>query len=117
MIAGLVIGAVTCYQLLFNEVLDRLAQFATLKAMGFSNGYLCRIVVGQALILSVIGFVLGLAVTVGADATSRSRTMLPIQADGTALAADIPAHRRACAYWPGWLRCDGSLPPIRRTLY
>src|SRR6185437_16745045 len=44
MVAGLVIGAVTCYQLLFNEFLDRLAQFATLKAMGFSNAYLCVVV-------------------------------------------------------------------------
>ena len=90
MIAGLVIGAVTCYQLLFNEVLDRLAQFATLKAMGFSNGYLCRVVVGQALFLSVIGFVVGLAITVGADAYVSARTMLPIQADGTALLLIFP---------------------------
>ena len=90
MIAGLVIGAVTCYQLLFNEVLDRLAQFATLKAMGFSNGYLCRVVVGQALFLSVIGFAVGLAITVGADAYVSARTMLPIQADGTALLLIFP---------------------------
>jgi putative ABC transport system permease protein len=90
MVAGLVIGMVTCYQLLFNEVLDRLGQFATLKAMGFSNLFLCLIVVGQALILSIVGFAVGLALTVGADRYVAARTMLPIKADETALLVIFP---------------------------
>lgn len=90
MVAGLVIGAVTCYQLLFNEVLDRLAQFATLKAMGFSNAYLCRVVVGQALFLSLTGFAVGLGLTVAAERYIASRTMLPIRPDDTALVLIFP---------------------------
>jgi putative ABC transport system permease protein len=96
MVAGLVIGMVTCYQLLFNEVLDRLSQFATLKAMGFSNVFLCLIVVGQALILSLAGFVLGLLLTVGADHYVSVRTMLPIRADGTALLLIFPLTVGMC---------------------
>ena len=62
MLAGLVIGAITCYQILFNEIVDRLDQYAMLKAMGFSDGFLKRIVLEQAFLLSCGGFVLGLAV-------------------------------------------------------
>jgi len=96
MIAGLVIGTVTCYQLLFNEVLDRLGQFATLKAMGFSNAFLCMIVIGQALLLSIIGFVAGLALTVAADHYVAAKTMLPISANGTALALIFPLTLGMC---------------------
>ncbi|MGH6982005.1 MAG: ABC transporter permease [Stellaceae bacterium] len=90
MVAGLVIGAVTCYQLLFNEVLDRLAQFATLKAMGFSDLYLCRVVIGQALFLSLTGFAVGLLLTVVAERYIADRTMLPIHASTTALLLIFP---------------------------
>ena len=60
MLAGLVIGALTCYQILFNEIVDRLPQYATLKAMGFGNGFLRRVVLEQAALLTVCGFALGL---------------------------------------------------------
>ena len=50
--ARLVIGAITCYQILFNEIVDRIKQYATLKAMGFSNAFLRRIILEQALLLS-----------------------------------------------------------------
>ncbi|HEX4111432.1 MAG TPA: FtsX-like permease family protein [Stellaceae bacterium] len=96
MIAGLVIGTVTCYQLLFNEVLDRLSQFATLKAMGFSNAFLCMIVTGQALLLSVIGFAVGYLLTVGADHYVAGKTMLPIRADETALVLIFPLTVGMC---------------------
>ncbi|HXE17365.1 MAG TPA: ABC transporter permease [Stellaceae bacterium] len=96
MVAGLVIGAVTCYQLLFNEVLDRLAQFATLKAMGFSNAYLCVVVAGQALFLSLIGFAAGFALTEVTDAYVSGRTMLPIHPDPVALAIIFPLTVGMC---------------------
>jgi putative ABC transport system permease protein len=64
--AGLVIGVINCYQVLFNEVSDRLAQYATLKAMGFSNWFLRRIIFEQALVLSWIGFAVGLVFSIAA---------------------------------------------------
>src|SRR5262249_23321250 len=44
MLAGIVIGAITCYQILFNEIVDRLEQYAMLKAMGFSDAFIRRII-------------------------------------------------------------------------
>ena len=63
MVAGLVIGVLICYQVLFNEINDHLTQFATLRAIGFPNGFLSRIVVEEALIVSLVGFGLGSAVS------------------------------------------------------
>jgi putative ABC transport system permease protein len=60
MIAGLVIGALTCYQILYNQIVDHAAQYATLKAMGFAPGFLRGIVLEQALLLSGGAFILGL---------------------------------------------------------
>lgn len=60
LVIGFIIGTIICYQILFNEITDHMPQYATLKAMGFSDGFLRRVVLQQALLLSVIGFVPGL---------------------------------------------------------
>ena len=62
-IAGLVVGTMVCYQILFNEITDHLSQFATLRAMGYSDGFLRRIILEQASLLSVAGFAVGIAAT------------------------------------------------------
>jgi putative ABC transport system permease protein len=77
-IAGLVIGTITCYQLLYNEVLDRLKQFATLKAMGFNDGFLRAAIWGQAMLIWILGFAAGLAFAAAADRYLAFRTALPI---------------------------------------
>lgn len=61
-IAGLLVGTMVCYQILFNEITDHLAQFATLRAMGYSDGFIRRIILEQASLLSVAGFAVGIAV-------------------------------------------------------
>jgi len=63
MLAGLVIGAITCYQILFNEIVDRFAQYATLRAMGFSDRFFRRVILEQAVLLSVGGFLAGAVLT------------------------------------------------------
>ena len=59
MLSGLVIGSVTCYQILFIEIMDRIKQYAMLKAMGFSDAFLRRIILEQSILLSCGGFALG----------------------------------------------------------
>jgi putative ABC transport system permease protein len=54
---GVVVGTVICFLILSTEVADRLAEFATLKAIGYTNGYLNRLVMLQALLLALAGFV------------------------------------------------------------
>jgi len=61
LIVGFVIGVIICYQILFNEITDHMPQFATLKAVGFSKPFLMAVVMKEALLLSVVGFLPGLA--------------------------------------------------------
>jgi putative ABC transport system permease protein len=62
-VLGLVVGGVICYQVLSSDIADHIAEYATLKAIGNSNGYLIGVVVAQALILSVGGFFPGIALS------------------------------------------------------
>jgi putative ABC transport system permease protein len=78
MLAGLVIGTINCYQVLYNEISDRLPQFATLKAMGFSNAYLRRVILEQSFVLSLSGFAVGLTLSYLADYYIASQTVLPV---------------------------------------
>lgn len=78
MLAGLVIGIINCYQVLYNEVSDRLPQYATLKAIGFANSFLHRVILGQAVVLAVTGFASGAAFSYFADRYIAAHSMLPV---------------------------------------
>jgi putative ABC transport system permease protein len=56
---GLVVGGVVVYQILFADVNDQLPEYATLKAMGYLDGDLFKIVLQEAIILSALGFIPG----------------------------------------------------------
>lgn len=58
-VMGLVVGMVIVYQILFADIAGHLSEYATLKAMGYSNGYLSCVVLGAAVILAVVGFIPG----------------------------------------------------------
>jgi putative ABC transport system permease protein len=62
---GFVVGLAICYQVLFSEISDRLAEFATLKAMGYTNLGLLGIVVEESVYLALFGFAAGLVVSLG----------------------------------------------------
>mgnify|MGYP006276894891 CR=1 FL=1 len=106
MLAGLVIGAITCYQILFNEIVDRIKQYATLKAMGFTNAYLRRVILEQAILLSFGGFSIGVAAAWAVYRYLAKETALAVQlstaasglifvlAAGMAVGASLLAVRR-----------------------
>ncbi len=78
---GLVVGMVIVYQILFSDIAGHLKEYATLKAMGYSNGYLRRVVLGAALILAGLGFVPGfVAATLLYDVVGAG-TFLPLHMD------------------------------------
>jgi putative ABC transport system permease protein len=56
---GLVVGGVVVYQILFADVNDQLPEYATLKAMGYLDRDLFKVVLQEATILSALGFVPG----------------------------------------------------------
>jgi putative ABC transport system permease protein len=64
-IVGFFIGFVVVYQILYTEVTNHLPHYATMKAMGFTDRYLVKVVVSQAIILAVLGYLPGFSLAVG----------------------------------------------------
>lgn len=62
---GFVIGVFICYQILFTDISDHLPQLATMKALGYQDRDLVRLVLKQAMLLGVLGFVPAVAATFG----------------------------------------------------
>ncbi len=60
---GFIVGAVICYQIISTDVAEHLAEYATLKAIGYAGGYLNGTVLREALWLAVLGFLPGLALS------------------------------------------------------
>lgn len=77
-VIGFVVGLVIVYQVLSSDVSDHLAEYATLKAMGYSNHYLLGVFAQEALLLAVLGFVPGLGITLALYDRAASATTLPI---------------------------------------
>lgn len=72
------VGMIIVYQILYSDVLNHLPQFATLKAMGFADGYLLRIVMSEGLILSLIGFWPGLLAAIVLTTMAQAVILLPV---------------------------------------
>ena len=77
------VGAIIVYQILFADVSDHLAEYATLKAMGYPDRYLFGVVFQEAAILAVLGYVPGILITVALYRIAGDATKLPVQMTGT----------------------------------
>lgn len=77
-VLGFIVGIVIVYQILYTDVADHLAEYATLKAMGYTNLYLLAVVFQEALMLSVLGFVPGFLLSNGLYTLTRNATSLPL---------------------------------------
>ena len=62
-VVGFIVGTAIVYQVLSSDIANHLAEYATLKAMGYGPGYLAGVVLTQALILAVLGFAPGWAIS------------------------------------------------------
>ncbi|MEG5019858.1 ABC transporter permease DevC [Microcoleus sp. AT8-B5] len=77
-IIGFVVGLIIVYQILYSDVSDHLAEYATLKAMGYSDRYLVGVLIQEALLLAVLGFMPGIVLANGLYSLAQSATLLPI---------------------------------------
>ncbi|CBN54813.1 MULTISPECIES: ABC transporter permease DevC [Kamptonema] len=75
---GFMVGVIIVYQVLSTDVSDHLAEYATFKAMGYRSMYLLSIVFEEALILSILGFLPGVGISVGLYSLTRKATNLPM---------------------------------------
>jgi len=73
-----VVGVVIVYQILYSNIATQLIAYATLKAIGYANGYLLNVVFQQALILALLGYIPGFLFSVGLYSFAMDVTKLPI---------------------------------------
>jgi len=55
-LVGLVVGGIIVYQILYSDVSDHLAEYATLKAIGYNDNFVVAIILQEALILALLAF-------------------------------------------------------------
>jgi putative ABC transport system permease protein len=63
-ILGFLIGMMVISQTVYATTMDNIEEFATLKAIGASPGFVIRVVVIQSVICGLVGFVLGVTVSI-----------------------------------------------------
>jgi len=77
-IMAILVGSIIVYQILYSDVTDHLPEYATMKAMGYPDRYLFKIVLQQSSILSIFGFFPGVVVAEFLYRVARDATHLPL---------------------------------------
>lgn len=77
-ILGFVVGSVICYQILSAGVVEHLTEYATLRAMGYTNWYLSWVVLQESIILAIAGYLPGIALTYFLYSILGNLTGLPV---------------------------------------
>jgi putative ABC transport system permease protein len=79
LLVAAIVGLVILNQTLSAQITRQLPQFATLKAMGYSDGYLAGLMVMLAIIMSTISYVPAAAIAAALYSAVRGATKLPIE--------------------------------------
>ena len=77
-IVGFIVGIVIVYQILYSDVSDHLPEYATLKAMGYTDNYLLRVLLQEALLLAALGYLPAFFLSFGLYQLTFAATLLPI---------------------------------------
>jgi putative ABC transport system permease protein len=62
---GFIVGVAIVYQVLYSDVSDHLPEYATLKAIGYSNTSLLLVIFQEAIFLAILGYIPGFIATLG----------------------------------------------------
>lgn len=98
-VIGLLVGFAIVYQILSADVHDHLGEYATFRAMGYTQAWLLGVVFEQALLLAAIGFVPGLLLSLG---------LYALLGAATELAVAMPTDRAALVLGLTLLMCAAS---------
>ena len=93
-VMSFLVGVIIVYQILYTDVAEHWAEYATLKAMGYSNFFLLKVVIQQAVFMGLLGFLPGFLISFGlyrvtADATGLLMQMTPPRVANTLVATVI----------------------------
>ena len=106
-VMAIVVGMVIVSQTIYTATVEHLREFGTLKAIGATNWQVYGIIVKQALINAVLGYVAGLTITL--------LTMRLIESTG--LAVVIPAELMVAIFFLTMLMClAAAIISVRKAL-
>ncbi len=97
LVMGLVVGGIIVYQILFADVSDHLREYATLKAIGYSDLALARVVLEEALVLALLGFVPGILLAAVAYRVAAAAIRMPVDFEPARVAAVLALTVAMCA--------------------
>ncbi len=72
------VGVIFVYQVIATDVSSQAREYATLKAIGYQERFLSGVVLRQALVLAVLGYLPGLAASLALYALARSGAEIPL---------------------------------------
>lgn len=75
---GIIVGVVVVYQILYTNVSEYLAEYATLKAIGYRHQYLLSFILQQAFFIAILGYIPGFLVSEILYKITQQATLLPI---------------------------------------
>jgi putative ABC transport system permease protein len=101
-LVGLVVGAIIVYQILYSDVSDHLGEYATLKAIGYDDGFVVAIILQEALILASLAFAPSLLLSLGLYAFLQNATSLMVVMSGQR-ALQVFAFTLVMSAGSGWL--------------
>ncbi len=64
-VLGLIVGVVIVAQTLYASTKDHINEFATLRALGAGAGYIVKVILMQAVLSGLIGYLLGISLALG----------------------------------------------------
>lgn len=75
---GFIIGTVIVTQILYTSITENLPEYATLKAMGYSDRYFMVLILQKAVILALLGYIPGYAISSAVYVFAAGSTNLPL---------------------------------------
>jgi putative ABC transport system permease protein len=84
-ILGIIVGIVIVTQTLYSSTKDHLNEFATLRALGASAGYIHEVILLQALLSGIMGYIAGMALSLLIIWASQGSTLFIVMTPTLAL--------------------------------
>jgi len=82
---GMIVGVVIVAQTLYSSTKDHINEFATLRALGASAGYIHKVILIQAMLSAVVGYAIGMALSLIVIWASKDSTLFIVMTPGLAL--------------------------------
>jgi putative ABC transport system permease protein len=76
-ILGVIVGLVIVSQTLYSATVERIQEYATIRAMGASNGFLKAIILRQSLLSGSVGYLIGASVAIAIAALAEHSSAAP----------------------------------------